>query len=240
MSDLSQGPVVASLALSPKQWALKYLKYALFPSIALVGLVVHFGLRFAYAQPAELGKGLDLTSILLLMIAVIPALLPYVESAKFGNAEITLRETEKTVQAHTADIAELKLLVSGLLSVSEAEALKRIYDGAPPFSEETHRRGLTDALRRLRELGMIKQFFRGKVTDLAHGVYGVKQVAECFSMTEVGLKYYHKRFELMGEDGFKLEDPKESLQEPASTTPQMPNPTPAPPEIRAPAENESR
>jgi hypothetical protein len=194
---------------APAKWGHAFRSWAArigpLPVTALTFLALHLAFRVIYGGTHELGKGLDPISLVLVGIAVIPLIVPYIATAKIpGFAEITLRQTEAVVRAHTADIAELKLIISGLLSVREAEALKRVHDGIPPFREDTHRPGLTDDLRRLRALGMIHQLFDGRLTELTHGLLGERSVVECFSLTEQGRQYYDRRLRMLGEDGFKI------------------------------------
>ena len=195
-------PAQATLVQAFQSWATKI---GLLPVAALIFLAIHLALRFIYGGSTELGKGLDPLALVLIGIAVIPQIAPYIAPAKIpGFAEITLKQTEAIVRGHTADIAELKLIISGLLSVREAEALKRVHDGTPPFRQDTHRPGLTDDLRRLRALGMINQSFDGRLTELTHGLLGERSVAACFSLTEQGRQYYERRLRMLGEDGFKI------------------------------------
>jgi hypothetical protein len=181
-----------------RSWALKLGPW---PFIAVVLLVAHSSLRFHFAKPDELAKGLDVTTIVLVGIAFIPTIVPYIAAAKIpGFLEIKLQQNQ-------IDIEELKLIVSCLLSNSEAEALKRVSDTASLFSIGTYRNDLTSDIKRLMGLGMIVQKpvdLPGTLRDLVHGRCGTFRVSEYFSISDQGRKYFDRRHKLLGGDGFAI------------------------------------
>jgi hypothetical protein len=170
--------------------------------IALVLLLVHMGLRIKFGW-TELGKGFDTAALVLIALALLPYMTDYISKLKVAGVGVKLRAAEEKIQENAEEIGELQLIIAGILTDGEAHALKMVRDGEHVFKAETYRRGLTNDLGRIRDLGMIKPLWRdGKLAELTHGAKGEWKIRDCFEMTERGEEYYKRRLGLLGAESF--------------------------------------
>jgi hypothetical protein len=164
-------------------------------SLLVLHLVMKYTSVLAGAPWPESG-GLDTTSLVLVVVALLPWMATHLTSAKLpGGVEVAFREVQRRQEINERAILQLRFIVDGFLTRFEYQHLRNIRDNVG-YDSSAIEEAVGSELRRLRALGLMEQVVptRGVGGFTAHGL-GTRRIGDWFRLTPRGIEYLRMREE---------------------------------------------
>jgi hypothetical protein len=133
----------------------------------------------------------DMTALSLLLVAILPWLSSFLQSAELpGGWKFQFNQVKEEQQKQRDDIKYLKFLIEGFVSEDEWKHLKKLNSNEPfQIKLDDTTKYFEEELRRLRSLGLVANPPEKGIRSLLINDGQIRNVKEHFYITEKGKEY---------------------------------------------------